>query len=187
MQSMDAIREKHTPMSVDIRPPLRIVGSARSIATAILLTILATTVGPWPTKPVLAAEQESKSTIAAAGPLDGRTFGASIVRASVAEQDRELGDKLMFINGMFASALCRKFNFGDAPYWIRQDGDQVHFLAEMTSPTDGKMIWKGTIRGDTLEGTMRWIKERWYWTIDTEHKIRGTLDTKTRGTRLSGE
>ena len=49
-------------------------------------------------------------------------------------------------------------------------------LAELTSPTDGKMVWKGTIRGDTLEGTMRWTKKRWYWTIDTEHKIRGRLD-----------
>ena len=112
------------------------------------------------------------------GLLDGRQFKAGILRAD-AEPDGEkppLGDQLMFSNGKFSSAVCKRYNFAEAPYWVRVEGDQVHFLAELTSPTDGKMVWKGTVRGDTLEGTMRWTKERWYWTIDTEHVIRGKLE-----------
>ena len=110
--------------------------------------------------------------------LDGRQFSAGIVRndADEDEKKRPLGDKLFFSDGKFSSAVCRKYNFAEAPYWVRVEGDQVHFLAELTSPTDGRMLWKGTIRGDNLEGTMRWTKKRWYWTIDTEHKIRGKLE-----------
>ena len=74
--------------------------------------------------------------------------------------------------------MCRRFNFGEAPYWVREENGRIHFLAELTSPTDGTMVWKGTVRGDTLEGTMRWIKKRWYWTIDTAHRIRGKLENR---------
>jgi hypothetical protein len=114
------------------------------------------------------------------GLLDGRQFKAGIIRADAENDGKQptLGDELIFSNGKFSSAVCKRYNFAEAPYWVRVEGDQVHFLAELTSPTDGKMVWKGTVRGDTLEGTMRWTKERWYWTIDTEHKIRGTRETE---------
>lgn len=94
---------------------------------------------------------------------------------------RPLGDVLTFSNGIFSSEICKRYNFKGAPYWVRVEGDQVHFLAELTSPTDGRMLWKGTIRGGILKGTMRWTKKRWYWTIDTEHKISGKLE-KGQGT-----
>jgi hypothetical protein len=110
-------------------------------------------------------------------PLDGRQFNVHIVRdgANKDGKNRGLGDQLMFNHGKFSSAICKKFNFAEAPYWVRMEGDQVYFLAELTSPTDGTMRWKGAIRGDTLVGTMRWTKTRWYWKIDTEHKISGKL------------
>jgi len=38
------------------------------------------------------------------------------------------------------------------------------------------MVWKGTVSGDKLDGTMRWTRTRWYWTIDVEHKIQGQVD-----------
>jgi hypothetical protein len=112
-----------------------------------------------------------------AHPLDGRQFNVHIVRddADKDGKNRGLGDQLMFSDGNFSSAICKKYNFADAPYWVRIAGDQVHFLAELASPTDGTMRWEGTIRGDTLEGTMRWTKTRWYWKIDTTHKISGKL------------
>ena len=117
---------------------------------------------------------------AGAGPLDGRKYSAGIVRNDADDDDRKrpLQDKLTFRDGKFSSAVCRRFNFGEAPYWVREENGQIHFLAELTSPTDGTMVWKGTVRGDTLEGTMRWTKKRWYWTIDTAHRIRGKLDNQ---------
>lgn len=110
--------------------------------------------------------------------LDGLRFRAGIVRrdAGADVQSQPLEDRLVFSNGAFSSAVCKKYNFAEAPYWTRKDGDAIHFLAELTSPTDGTMVWKGTIRGDRLEGTMRWTKKRWYWTVDTEHNIVGAVE-----------
>jgi len=123
-------------------------------------------------------EAKIATSVASAGPLDGRQFSAGIVRddADEDEKERPLEDRLMFNDGKFSSVVCKRYNFTEAPYWVRVEGDRIHFLAELTSPTDGRMVWKGTIRGDILEGTMRWTKERWYWTIDAEHKIRGKLE-----------
>ena len=124
------------------------------------------------------------SSMAAAGALDGREYSARIVRSEADGDGKKppLGDKLTFKDGKFSSEVCRRFNFVEAPYWVREENGQIHFLAELTSPTDGTMVWKGSIRGDALEGTMRWTKKRWYWTIDTEHKIRGKLEHHARPT-----
>ena len=112
---------------------------------------------------------------ASASMLDGRTFSARIVRDGADDQNRGLGDTLSFSGGKFSSKICRRFNFVDAPYWIRFENGKVLFRVELKSPTDGTMVWQGTISGDTLQGTMRWRKERWYWTIDATHKISGKL------------
>lgn len=156
----------------------------RRILAAAFLTALVTTGVSWTGAPVRA--DESGRASAAVAPLDGRTFQTRIVRASIAgggDEGQQEADKLVFSEGMFWSLLCRDFNFADAPYWVRRDGDRVHFQVELKSPTDGVMLWKGTIRGDTLEGTMRWTKKRWYWTIDTEHRIRGTIEKAASGAR----
>jgi hypothetical protein len=122
-------------------------------------------------------ETNTVSPTVSARPLDGRQFNVHIVRDDAGKdgKNRGLGDQLTFSNEKFSSAICKKYNFAEAPYWVRIEGDRVHFLAELASPTDGTMRWEGTMRGDTLEATMRWTKTRWYWKIDTTHKISGTL------------
>jgi len=137
----------------------------------------------WFPSAVPADATGSSGHAAYAAPLDGRTFRARIVRATeeVSEEGDSIGDELQFDDGMFSSAVCRRYDFTRAPYWVRVEGGRVHFLTELTSPTNGTMRWKGTITGDTLEGTMRWTKKRWYWTIDTEHRIRGMLDKAAAG------
>ncbi|PHP67795.1 hypothetical protein CSC94_08955 [Zhengella mangrovi] len=110
------------------------------------------------------------------GALDGMEFRTGIVRVGKGSEAQPLEDKLIFQNGNFISEICRQFNFQPAPYWIRKDGDEVHFLAELVSPTDGKMRWEGALSQGELHGTMHWTKHRWYWTIDVEHTIVGVLD-----------
>jgi hypothetical protein len=146
------------------------------VATFVAALLSATTA--WSQSSIVSSEAKTTPPVAHAGPIDGRQYSASIVRddADEDEESRPLVDRLIFSDGMFSSEICTQYNFTEAPYWTRMEGDQVHFLVELTSPTDGTMLWKGIIRGDTLEGTMRWTKKRWYWTIDTEHKIRGRLD-----------
>jgi len=152
------------------------VGAATLIA-ALLLAAMA-----WSQSLSESGNTKTSPVAASAGPLDGRQFDASIVRddANEEEKTRPLGDKLTFNDGNFSSAICERYNFKKAPYWVRVDDDQIHFLAELTSPTDGTMRWTGTVRGDLLEGTMWWTKKRWYWTIDVKHRIRGKFATELR-------
>ena len=107
--------------------------------------------------------------------LDGLQFKAGIVKAEESSGNA-LGDTLIFKDGKFSSVVCKRYNFKPAPYWVRTDGKTIHFLAELNSPTDGKMIWKGTISAEKLKGTMRWTRRRWYWTVDAEHHIEGEVD-----------
>lgn len=145
-----------------------------TMAAILLLAFLFATSGGLQSAP----DEKITPQNTARGMLDGRRFKAGIVRIdeNQGEKSKPLGDQLSFRNGMFSSEICKRYNFKEAPYWIRIDGEKTHFRAELYSPTDGKMLWKGTIQGNTLEGAMRWIKKRWYWTIDTEHKIRGELE-----------
>lgn len=129
------------------------------------------------TLPQLASSQDdARLETFAVNPLDGMQFVAGIVGDGDEQaQKRPLEDKLLFEDGNFTSLVCKRYNFKSAPYWIRREGDRIHFLAELSSPTDGKMVWKGTIHDGKLSGTMRWTRERWYWTIDAKHTIRGEL------------
>lgn len=143
-----------------------------------------------PPEPVRSQPQDSSENAgaiaASASMLDGRTYSARIVRDGADGENRGLGDILSFSAGNFSSQICRRFNFVDAPYWIRFEGGKVLFRVELKSPTDGTMLWQGTISGDTLQGTMRWRKERWYWTIDATHKISGKLQAAAHAASTPG-
>jgi hypothetical protein len=124
---------------------------------------------------ILASDVKAQS--AGAGPLDGYSYSAQIVRDDGSPAASEpLVDTLLFERGEFSSAICVRYNFEPSEYWVRQNGEAVEFLAELTSPTDGRMIWRGTVRYGELEGTMRWIRKRWYRTLDVTHKIHGTVE-----------
>jgi hypothetical protein len=112
-----------------------------------------------------------------AEPLDGMVFSAGIVRSG-APPDAPLEDVLEFRDGVFSSVMCRRYNFADAPYWVRTNGEETHFFAELTSPTDGRMVWQGSVVRGVLTGTMHWTRERWYWTVDVEHAITGRLEER---------
>ena len=130
------------------------------------------------------SEPGAQSGTSKAGLLDGLQFKAGIVKAEDGSGNA-LEDTLTFRNGEFSSAICKRYNFAASPYWVRTEGETVHFLAELNSPTDGKMVWKGTITGDKLIGTMHWTKKRWYWTVDVEHRIEGEVDISAQSASAS--
>lgn len=37
------------------------------------------------------------------------------------------------------------------------------------------MTWDGTIRGNVMDATMRWVQKRWYWNIDRVYWFKGQL------------
>lgn len=105
--------------------------------------------------------------------LDGKTFRVQVLD----DQGRKRpDDRLIFRGGDFHSESCIPFGFSRRPYWIRVEGDTIHFLAETVSPTHGTMVWRGTVTGDHLEGNYLWTKERWYWTIRRRFEIVGNRE-----------
>lgn len=153
-------------------------GSARArifAAACLLLTTIFSNQQTWAQSSQQSDSLSARSIPSTSDFLDGRQFKAGIVKAEDGSGNA-LGDTLIFSDGKFSSAICKRYNFTAAPYWVRTEGETIHFLAELSSPTDGRMVWKGTIAGDKLKGTMRWTRERWYWTVDAEHNIEGEVD-----------
>jgi len=106
--------------------------------------------------------------------LDGKTF---LVKSG--EQGKEAShhdDYLIFRDGMFVSTDCGELlDFRESTYTAATQGDGIRFRAQTTSPTHGTMIWDGTVRGDVMDATARWIDKRWYWTIDRMYWFKGRL------------
>jgi len=105
-------------------------------------------------------------------PLDGWSFHGKMVSPEGHVVSAE--EKLVFSNGRFASEACRKFGFRDAPYWVRVEGDTIHFLAETASEENGTMRWVGTVTDGKVNASLVWTKHRWYWTIEREFRVHAT-------------
>jgi hypothetical protein len=102
----------------------------------------------------------SRDVSAGQGLLDGKTF---VVETG--EKGKSGGDKdtLTFKDGNFRSAGCDQYGFGDGAYTSSVKGDSIQFEAVTTSPTKGKMTWKGTVTGDKIEVAYVWVDaSHWY-------------------------
>ncbi len=85
-------------------------------------------------------------------------------------------DVLSFSDGKFTSSACFQYGFNGGPYTVTVEGDFIHFQAKTSSPTHGKMVWKGTLNGDTLDVSYTWTKKRWLWTTFREYWFKGSLE-----------
>jgi hypothetical protein len=102
----------------------------------------------------------SRDVSAGQGLLDGKTF---VVETG--EKGKSGGDKdaLTFKDGNFRSAGCDQYGFGDGAYTSSVKGDSIQFEAVTTSPTKGKMTWKGSVTGDKIEAAYVWVDaSHWY-------------------------
>jgi len=105
--------------------------------------------------------------------LDGKTF---YVNAGEKGKDPDHDDYLIFRDGMFTSSGCvESWNFRNASYSATAEGDGIRFRAQLVSTTHGTLTWEGTVRGDAVDATARWLHRKWYWTIDREYWYRGRL------------
>ncbi|OGP32820.1 MAG: hypothetical protein A2X88_07095 [Deltaproteobacteria bacterium GWC2_65_14] len=104
--------------------------------------------------------------------LDGKTFH---VKAGEQGKGADHDDYLIFQDGMFTSSGCvESWNFRNAAYSATAEDGGIRFLAQLVSTTHGTLTWDGTVRGDAVDATARWVHEKWYWTIDREYWYRGS-------------
>lgn len=107
---------------------------------------------------------------AAYGMLDGKTFEGQ--GAEKGKQAGEEKDNFIFADGKFRSIGCDAYGFTATPYTATKNGDAVNFEAHATSEKEGTNHWKGTIKGDSIEGTFVWSKPG---QKDIEYWFKGTL------------
>jgi len=94
--------------------------------------------------------------LAQGSPLEGRRFEGVFLERGKTKGD---ADTLTFQGGRFRSSACDRYGYGDAPYRATMAGDTVTFEAETESPKYGKLLWRGTVRGDKLDATVLMPRE----------------------------
>ena len=107
------------------------------------------------------------------GVLDGKTFvGQSGKMGKEASEE----DEIRFQNGKLFSVGCAEWGFNESDYTVKIEGDKIYFESEMLSPKNGKIVWSGKVRGNTIEATYVWTKKRWYWKDAHQEKwLKGSL------------
>lgn len=118
------------------------------------------------------------------GVLDGMTFISDLGPEG---KPRDVKDTLVFEDGHFVSKECEKrCNFPARPYFTRRVGSTIEFISETRCPDkDAKIVWRGTVDGETIKGGYHWTSKRWYWTIEREFRFEGNLLKSTVSTTES--
>ena len=122
--------------------------------------------------------ETSGAAASTAGPLDGMTFVGMLGPDG---KPKDIADTFVFENGTFVSKECElRCKYPARPYFVRSDGDKTLFISETQCPyKDAKIIWRGTVDGDTITGESTWIVKRWYWTYEDTFEFEGKLAPDT--------
>jgi hypothetical protein len=88
------------------------------------------------------------------GALDGKSFATTVGEKGKAGEV----ETLTFKDGKFHSKACDAYGFGDGAYVATTSAGVTTFEADTTSAKEGKMHWRGTVKGDTVSGTYVWNK-----------------------------
>lgn len=120
----------------------------------------------------------SRDETAIPGPLDGMTFTGALGPDG---KPKDTPDTFVFESGTFVSKECElRCKYPARPYFIRTNGNKTEFISETKCPyKDAKIIWRGSVEGDTISGKSTWIVKRWYWTIENTFEFEGKLVKQT--------
>ena len=91
----------------------------------------------------------------AAGLLDGKTFTGTVGNAS---SDKGQADDFVFRDGKFSSKLCDQFGYKEGDYWVFPKDNATTFTAKTASDAGGKKSWSGSVKGNSLEGTVTTVE-----------------------------
>jgi hypothetical protein len=137
-------------------------------------SLLVGATGKDPTENASAPDSQS-------GPLDGMIFTGALGPDG---KPKDIPDSFVFENGAFVSKECElRCKYPARPYFVRVNGTRTEFISETKCPyKDAKIVWRGTIEGDTIKGKSTWIVKRWYWTVENTFEFEGKLIEKPAST-----
>ena len=120
----------------------------------------------------------SPTAAAQASTLDGKVFVADA--GEKGKDADEKGDIITFKDGKLHSSSCDQYGYGKGSYKSAAQGDAITFEAETTSDKDGRLAWKGVVRGDTIEGTFTHYRKGGFFNPNPapiEHWFKGKAKT----------
>ncbi|HEX6295226.1 MAG TPA: hypothetical protein VFZ74_01500 [Burkholderiales bacterium] len=88
--------------------------------------------------------------------LDGRDFDGVVLECGKTGGD---ADTLIFRNGRFRSTACDRYQYGEGAYTAKVAGEVISFEAQTESPKYGKLLWRGTVCGKRLDGTLTILRD----------------------------
>ena len=146
---------------------------AVSFALVSALLVAVWSLSPDPLRQVHAEGLDAKQA-ASFGILDGKTFKG---RIGPRGKPADVEDTYVFADGTFVSVECElRCDYPARPYFVRENGNAIEFVSETKCPyKDAKIVWRGKVEGDSIEGVATWTMSRWYWTIEKEFTFSGTL------------
>jgi len=103
-----------------------------------------------------------------AGALDGRRFEVQVTEVGKSASEKET---LEFHGGRFHSVECDEHAFASGAYAATKNGDVMTFRSTTESATEGRIDWRGMVRGDSIEGAFTWTKKD---QKPTDYSFRGT-------------
>ena len=108
--------------------------------------------------------------------LDGKVFVADAGEKGKAADEK--GDVITFKDGKFHSSVCDQYGYGKGDYKASAQGDAMVFEVETTSQKDGRLVWKGSVRGDQIEGVFTHYRKGGFFNSNPapiEHWFKGKL------------
>jgi hypothetical protein len=144
---------------------MRVINALSKRATVPL--VLAVAISSFSTPGLLQAGESS-------GILDGKSYvGKTGEVGKEAAEDEEI----VFRDGKLHSVGCEPWDFNDGEYKAISsgEGEKIHFEAETESPKHGKIVWKGTADGDSIDVNYTWTKKGWFGTKTKDKWFKGTL------------
>ena len=108
--------------------------------------------------------------------LDGKVFVADAgEKGKLAD---EKADVITFKDGKFHSSSCDQYGYNKGNYKTSADGDAIVFEVETQSDKDGRLVWKGRVRGDQIEGNFTHYRKGGFFNSNpapVEHWFKGKI------------
>lgn len=113
---------------------------------------------------------------AQASSLDGKVFVADAGEKGKAADEK--ADVITFKDGKFHSSSCDQYGYSKGIYKTSAEGDAIIFEVETQSDKDGRLVWKGIVRGDQIEGNFTHFRKGGFFNANpapVEHWFKGKV------------
>ena len=108
--------------------------------------------------------------------LDGKVFVTDA--GEKGKPADEKADIITFKDGKFHSSSCDQYGYNKGIYKTSAEGDAIVFEVETQSDKDGRLVWKGSVRGDQIEGNFMHYRKGGFFNSNpapVEHWFKGKV------------